>query len=384
MCRRGGAQAGLSVGKPRSSQSGATILKIIHTVHSLRPSAGGPSYSVPALAKALLVTGVRVELWTADPLPPLFPGLAVRHISAGRLTAELLAVCADERSLIIHDHGVWLPWNHSVATAARRAGVPRVVSPRGMLEPWAMQHRRWKKKLAWGLYQRRDLHTAALLHATAAQEAESLRALGLLGPIMIAPNGVELQEEAPAGHRTDLPLHTIFFLSRIHPKKGLLDLVTAWDRIRAPGWQVIVAGPDEEGHLAEVQRAVARAGLSSAFHFAGPLAGDAKMAAYRSADLFVLPSYSENFGLVVAEALSAGLPVVTTQGTPWKELVTEHCGWWVSPGPASLEEALREAMERTPGERRAMGQRGRRLIETRYAWPAIAQQMILEYQPLIR
>jgi len=359
---------------------------LLHTVQSLQLAAGGPSYSVPALARALQESGMSMEIWTPDPAPE-WPGLTIRQVPAGELGVMLEQANAAARKagqgVIVHDHGIWLPWNHAVARAAVAAGVPRVVSPRGMLEPWAMQFKRWKKRIAWALYQKHDLNTAALLHATAESERLQLTRLKLHPGVVVAPNGVDLPDEsALAAHDPTAKERTALFLSRIHPKKGLLDLVQAWAQAPLAGWRLVIAGPDEGGHIAAVQAAVASAGLGSVIHFTGPLAGPAKARAYQEADLFLLPSYSENFGLVIAEALAAGLPVVTTHGTPWAELVESGCGWWIPPGPENLTATLVQATKLTPAERQAMGRRGRNLIASRYTWPAIAGQMKEVYEKL--
>jgi glycosyltransferase involved in cell wall biosynthesis len=361
---------------------------LLHTVQSLQLAAGGPSYSVPALARALQEAGMATEIWTPDPAPPEWPGLTIRQVPAGELTVLLnqakAAACKAGQGVIVHDHGIWLPWNHAVARAAMAAGVPRVVSPRGMMEPWAMQYKRWKKRIAWALYQKRDLNTAALLHATAESERIQLTRLKLRPGVVVAPNGVDLPDEsALATHDPTAKERTALFLSRIHPKKGLLDLVQAWAKAAPAGWRLVIAGPDEGGHRAAVQAAVASAGLADVVHFPGPLAGPAKARAYQEADLFVLPSYSENFGLVIAEALAAGLPVITTHGTPWAELEETGCGWWIPPEEGALEKALRAAIQLTSKERQEMGRRGRSLIKLRYAWPTIAQKMIPDYTRLV-
>jgi glycosyltransferase involved in cell wall biosynthesis len=182
------------------------------------------------------------------------------------------------------------------------------------------------------------------------------------------------------------------FLGRIHPVKGLLDLVRAWADLRKVGgqrpavrnqlsdWRVVIAGGDENGHRREVEAAIHDHGLQDDFVFVGEVSGNRKWEIYRDADLFVLPSRTENFGMAIAEALASGLPVITTHGTPWQELGTHHCGWWVDPAPGPLASALREATSLTDAERQEMGQRGRRLVEEHYTWPAAAQKMISVYR----
>ncbi len=278
--------------------------------------------------------------------------------------------------MVVHDHGLWLASNRASAAAATRGGLPRVVSTRGMLEPWARRHHRWRKSAAWHGFQRRHLQRASVLHATADAEADALREIGLSSPIAVIPNGVALPDAtAPhsGGRRRTL------FLSRVHPKKGLPLLLDAWAEVKPEGWELVIAGPDEGGHRAELETQVTRLGLDGV-EFSGAVPDDEKWALYRSADLFVLPTYSENFGVVVAEALASGLPVLTTTGAPWAEVESHGCGWWVEPTPRPVRDALSDAVSRTDAERRAMGLRGRSLVASRYDWDAIAAQMLEVYE----
>lgn len=358
-------------------------MKIVHTVHSIRAAAGGPSYSVPSLCLALQRQDVEVELWTQDAGGSRTLDVTVRQVSRSDLASEFRRLAGTTRHFVVHDHGVWLPWNHSIARVSRDLRVPRVVSPRGMLEPWAMQFRGVKKKLAWHAYQFGDLQAASLLHATSAGEASNFQKLGLTSPIVMAPNGVEADAMPCAEHDPQRRERVLLFLSRIHPKKGLLDLVTAWSRVRPANWKIRIVGADEANHLRDVRAAVDDAGLDDVVFFTDHLSGAEKWEAYRSADVFVLPSYSENFGLVIAEALGCGLPVITTQATPWAELAEADCGWWVPTGPDALEQALRAAVLLSPAERMAMGLRGRALVRERYTWPAIARLMIDGYETVL-
>lgn len=169
------------------------------------------------------------------------------------------------------------------------------------------------------------------------------------------------------------------FLSRVHPKKGLLELVRAWAQAAPQGWRLRIAGPDEGGHWAEVARELERLGLGAAVEYLGPVVGEAKAVLYRQADLFVLPTFSENFGLVVAEALTYGVPVITTRGAPWADLETYGCGWWIDTGVAPLVAALRQALALSDAERQAMGARGRDYVQ-RYDWDRIAAETLALYR----
>jgi glycosyltransferase involved in cell wall biosynthesis len=296
--------------------------------------------------------------------------------------------CHTTQLTVLHDNGIWMPGNHTAAAVARKTGVPLIISPRGMLEPWALSHRAWKKRLAWLLYQRRDLLTASVLHATAEQEVASLRRLGLRQPIAMIPNGVEFPAPADVASAMASRLRpaaapqrerTALFLSRIHPKKGLINLIDAWACVRPEGWRLVIAGPDEGGHQAEVAERIRTSGVGEQVSLAGAVEGEAKAALFRNADLFVLPTFSENFGVVVAEALAYGLPVITTRGAPWADLETHNCGWWIDTGVEPLAQALRGAMALSDEQRHAMGVRGRGYVR-RYDWGGIAAQTSAVYR----
>jgi glycosyltransferase involved in cell wall biosynthesis len=361
---------------------------VVHTLSSIDPETGGPARSVTALCRALTHADLDVTLVTQRPRAPSLPfplPEVVRFTRRGqvrgvrdfrRAASEALAV---NPSAILHDHGIWLPTNHAVATLARRCRVPRVVSPRGMLDGWALNWHGWRKRVAWRLYQRRDLVRADLLHATSEAEAENLRRLGFRQPIAVIPNGVEaaLPASSPASPASHGP-RVALFLSRVHPKKGLLHLVAAWAALRPPGWALWIAGPDEGGHEAQVRDAVRAAFPGTdgkTVRFLGTVSDAGREQVMAQAELFVLPTLSENFGQVVAEALVAGLPVVTTKAAPWAALAEERAGWWVDVGADALAGALREACALPPAELRAMGERGRAWAEPRFAWPAVAHRM---------
>ena len=176
---------------------------------------------------------------------------------------------------------------------------------------------------------------------------------------------------------------TALFVGRIFPVKGLPMLVEAWARLRPKGWKMKIVGPDEAGHRAEVDVLVREAGLEADFEFTGPLAGRELAEAYQNADLFVLPSHTENFGLSISEALSHGLPVITTQGAPWKILEEERCGWWVPVSVDGIMNALEDGTRRSPEELSVMGARGRKVVEERFAWDGIASEMISCYNWLL-
>jgi glycosyltransferase involved in cell wall biosynthesis len=371
------------------------MLNVLSVIAGLQRNAG-PPHTVKALCEHLspLVgenvlafpqangahgDAVEVDPWLVHLCPvPVHASSLLRLSFSSGFAAALRALCRERQIQVIHNNGLWLPCNHAAASVAASLKIPLITTPRGMLAPWSLAHKGWKKRLAWGLYQKRDIQRAACLHATAEHEYRHLRALGLRQPVAVIPNGIEAPGTAPR-KSTDGP-RTILFVGRIYPVKGLLNLVAAWGKVRADGWKIVIAGPDQAGHQAEVQRAIADAGLEGFFEFPGPVHDAAKWDLYRAADLFVLPSFTENFGMVVAEALACGVPVITTHGAPWAELGERGCGWWVEIGAEPLASALREATALSDAERRGMGARGRRLVEEKYAWPGIAKQMVSVYE----
>ncbi len=365
---------------------------VVHTVGGLDPITGGPARTVPALCQAIAEQGATTHVVTravgrCPDIPGVtmtrvrsFHGQRLRMIVTPRFASSLAGVCRLGGAQIIHDHGVWLSTNHAAAKVAQQLTLPLVVSPRGMLEPWSLRYKGWKKWVAWRLYQRSDLHTASLLVATSQQEADNLRSVGLRQPIAVIPNGVDIPRLEPAVNLDTHRMREVLFLSRLHPKKGILPLLHAWDRVRPEGWRLTIVGSDEGGHRAEVERLIRALGLGNDVMIQPAAHGAAKSAWYGRADLFVLPSHSENFGVVVAEALAHGVPVITTRNTPWACVETHDCGWWVKDGVDDLAGALAEAVALDDRQRHAMGTRGRRLADRDFSWRHIAVQTLTAYR----
>ncbi|HKO11602.1 MAG TPA: glycosyltransferase [Acidobacteriaceae bacterium] len=372
---------------------GSPATRAIHTIASLDLKHGGPSRSVVALCRALTGSGIDVDLislgdGSRTSPNPISAGEARLHFASGRNSLggfvvgerafrSRVAVAAEGPAgvpTLLHDHGLWLPTNHAVASYARSRRIPRLVSPRGMMSRWALEQRRWKKMLAWMAFQSRDLRGADAIHATSEQEALDARALGMRQPIAIIPNGVDCPPGIPQRVRTGPERHALF-LSRIHPGKGLLSLVTAWSRLRPEGWSLIIAGPDDLGHRREVEKAVLREGLFGTVRFVGTISDSAKWDCLADADLLILPTFSENFGMVVAEALASALPVITTKGAPWRALEDHRCGWWIDIGVEPLVRAIREATDMTDCQRLELGTRGREYVLQALSWDSISRRM---------
>lgn len=354
-------------------------MRVLLVATSFDRSYGGPASSVPQLGAALAASGIDVGLWAPNNTARLVQGKEGTTLLGGTLDQ---ACAAFGRPDVIHDNGIWLAHNHQVAQRALRASIPRIVSTRGMLEPWALNYKRLRKRVAWTLYQRRDLERAALLHATASMEADNIARLGLRVPVATIPNGIDVAIRTRAPYADPARTRVALFLSRIHPKKGLPTLIEAWRLVRPSNWELHVAGPDESGHRADIERLVTRAGLAQTIKLIGPRDGEAKADAYRTADLFVLPSFSENFGIVIAEALAYGTPVLSTTGTPWASLLEKDCGWWVAPSLEGIAEGLRQATACGDARRHEMGLRGQALVQSEFSWNGIAQRFNEVYAKL--
>lgn len=376
---------------PASSYQG---LRSVQIISGIGRADGGPSYSVPRLNSALRQAGVEDWVYTdekpnevVDPTEHTVifkreftrtPLLNKLHIS--RALVQQLKDPNDVFELI-HSHGIWRFPNLYAAQAAWRRGIPHVVSPRGMLSKAAMRFSPISKRLFWVAGQRAALDRADCLHATSEAEYREFRNMNLAAPVAIIPNGLDLPPPSPEAQIAPaVEMRTLLFLGRIHPKKGIDDLVAAWASLADdfPNWRLRIVGPGEEKHLRALERLVADLG-SPRLEIGSPVYMDKKWRAYRDADLFVLPTYTENFGLTVGESLACGRPVVVSKGAPWEDVVRNRCGWWIDIGREPLTNALREALA-TPRETLLdMGKRGAKWIRGAFAWDTIGPEMARVY-----
>ena len=288
---------------------------------------------------------------------------------------------------VVHLHCLWQLRRY--AKAAFEANIPVVWSTHGMTAPWSMRHKWLKKKIAWRLFQKRELMKASAIHCTTQQEAAWNEKLGLRN-CFVAPLGTDLavggsgsgRAVAVGGSGRAVAVgvaangRRLLFVGRIHPVKGLENLIKAWKlAVGREGWKLRIVGPDEGGYLARLKSEVQSLSLEAGVEFAGPKFGDDLSREYENCDCLVLPSFTENFGAAAVDAMAHGKPVIASTFTPWREIADEKCGWWVSNEPEKLSAAVREMIEMTPDERSAMGERGRRLAEKRYSWRAVASEL---------
>lgn len=378
-------------------------LHIIQTIAGIAERSGGPSRVIRDLCEALGRTGARVSLVTGhdpardDALLAPDPALAtltivpkVRRfgIPWRDFSGTIAGLLRPGETTIVHDNGLWTPANIAAGAAVRRHGLPLVISPHGMLDAWAMAHHGGRKRLAWPLYQQRLLAQAAGLCATAPREATPIRARFPDKPIAVIANGVTCPDTVPDRRARDDASHrTIYYMSRIHPVKNLLAMVDAWAGLAADpafaAWTLVIAGPDEDGHRAQVADRITAHGIGTRVRLEGPVPDAEKAGSFAAADVFVLPSFTENFGIVVAEALAAGVPVIVSNGAPWASVETEGCGWFTGTDAASLAGAMAAAMRLSPAERRAMGVRGHAHVLRDFSWHRIANQTLDYYHWLL-
>lgn len=363
----------------------------------LSRSAGGPFFSVSGLAKAvnagsLAETAVigcyrNSREWPSDARQ--WDGAGVRAKACRGLFSSLdmcreatAALSQDpRRQSVVHLHGLWDAGSVATVMLMRGRNAPLVVSPRGMLEPWALKQSHVKKKVAWMAWQRHVMLRSALLHATSHEEYIHLRELGLRTPVAVIPNGLEfpvgLAEPSANSGPAGTPKRCLF-LSRLHPKKGLPMLLEAWAALKPVGWRLHIAGDGDARYVQEMKNLARSVDVDACF--TGELAGDAKWQFLASGSLFVLPTYSENFGIAVAEAMAVGLPVITTTGAPWSVLATRGMGWWVAPQPDALRQALRDALSQPDDQLAAMGARAKAYARSEFGWQAIGERMARCYR----
>lgn len=305
---------------------------------------------------------------------------------------EAVARLVDD-SDVVHIHGIWSSLLHTASSLATKRQTPHVVSPHGMLQPWALQHRRWRKLVASLLVERRFLGRANCLHALVEAEYHDIRRFGIDTPVAIIPNGIDLgafdgvnlMDQRPPLWPQLNNRQVALFLSRIHAKKGIPVLIEAWREATRNdnGWVLAIAGPDEDGHLAEVQRLARCLGVEDRVVFTGPAYGNKKKQLLQLAEFFVLPSHSEGFSMAVLEAMACRLPVIITPSCNFAAVSKEGAGLIVQPRVVELAGALRGIMECSLIQRKQMGEQARRLVERYHTWDRVVEPMNDVYQWLI-
>ena len=368
-------------------------MRVIHTVPAIAEEASGPSYSVVRLCESLIESGQEISLAALDwaplnhqhPFLKTFPlGLGPRRLGVSPgMHRWLVDQCQLGKTQILHNHGMWQLNALYPAWAVKGTGVKLIYSPRGAFSAWAMNHGSAMKQIFWPLLQRPAVQRADLLHATAEHEYDDIRRLGFAQPVAIIPNGVDLHS---LPHKQINGDRTLLFLGRIHVVKGLELLLPAWGQVQEQfkDWRLVIVGSDDgyhgsSGYLEHLKAMASQLGLVR-MEFVGPRYGLDKLQLMRNADLYVLPSFSENFAITVAESLSMETPVIATKGTPWNGLEPEGAGWCIDASIEALTASLQNAMERSPDELAGMGKKGRAWMEKDFSWSGIGWRMAETYR----
>lgn len=360
--------------------------------------AGGLYYSVSSLCKAAYKQNTSISVFGSvnasshevlsiwDPVP-VFPYQSYGPL---RSSLKLRQLLRRQEPDLIHQHGIWLDDQWAALQWQKETKTPIVISPRGMLDPWAVRNSAWKKKLVGWLFANESLKKANCLHALCESEAESIRAYGLKNPIALIPNGIDLPDFDRSKFKAQRPTgkRTLLFLGRIHPKKGLSELITAWAGIQGQkpkghsDWELTIAGWDDGGHLEGMKKQAAESGLtnSSSIRFAGPKFGTEKDDLLREADAFILPSFSEGLPMSVLEAWSYTLPVVMTDHCNLPVGFSSKAAIRIEPSSASIGQGLEQLFAMTSEQLTTMGGNGRNLVEDEFQWDKIAQKMISVYE----
>ena len=386
-------------------------MRILHVIASLAPRYGGPPKACLEYCRELVRQGCDVAIYTTNVDGPVnldvptdapvfrdgvetrfFPVQTPREFKVSLPLAAALRREIPRRDLV-HIHSLYLFPSAIAAHYCRQFGVPYIIRPHGMLDPYIFHRHRWRKAVCETLFEWRHLNGARAIHYTTKEEERLASTPRVRTPGVVVPIGLD-----PAEYAVDVPADELFvrwpelagrrlvlFLGRINFKKGLDLLVDAFDRLakRDPDVHLVIAGPEDPDYAAQVRNWVRERGLTERITFTGMLMGRDKLAAFHAAELFVLPSYSENFAIATAEALACGVPVVISDRVNLYPDVAEAKAGIVVPCDAGAVERAIAALLEDRDLARSMGARGRALIEERFAWPLVGRQLLAVYERII-
>jgi len=341
-------------------------MKVIHFIDTIDKTAGGTTEYMRLLGNAMKPNLDLVVATGISDSPIALVGIKIQFFDCNvlrwfSLLHEFRIFLKQEKPIIVHINGIWSPQNWGFQKVAQELGIKVVISPHGMLEPWILARNPWKKRIGLLLYQNKAIKSAEHIHVTAPMEKESVRNLGYTNDLTIIPNGIDLSDVRK--RKEFYGSKKVIFLSRIHPKKGIEILLDAWRETNTQGWSLEIAGNGDPKYIENLTKSAKD--LDNVC-FVGAKYNEAKWDFLRSADVMVLPTHSENFGIVVAEALAVGLPVITTKGTPWEDLNNHNCGWWINLSVSTLSQTLSNVFCKDLHELEQLGENGRNLIQEKY------------------
>lgn len=281
---------------------------------------------------------------------------------------------------LMHIFSIWNPYASFVFLICFLRSIPVVISPLGMLQPWALSWKKHKKLFALFTYQRFILNRANALHVTSEIELDAVRSFNFSSSTFLIPHGIDIPLTLKR-NRGDI--RNALFISRLHPGKGLEDLLFSWKEVAPVGWNLNIAGAGDKSYIRKIQALVDVYGIGNQVRFLGYVSGKEKVDLFQSSELVIAPSYGENFGFVVPEALSFGVPVITSNMTPWAWVSAKRCGWCIDMAPGSLAMSLREATLTSRDELDKMGMRGRKYLGSTYEWPQVGLKHLKMYKEIL-
>ena len=368
-------------------------MKILHTISGLNISSGGPTSCTYNLIKGLRDEGIEADILT------LMPRDDSDKIIAG--DSFIKALPNDARTPLVyssnfrrylsshigydlyHANGLWTCPTHFTAEIAKKQNKPCVIAPHGMLYPQALQVSAWKKKIVSTVFQRKDLETASCLQATCMAELEHIRAFGLNNPVAVIPNGLVIDDSLEI-RKTSNSVRRFAFVGRLNRIKNVDLLLSAWSKLgdKTRNCELLIIGDGDTAYKKELEE-FATANKLNNVRFLGFIMGKDLQKLVHSIDFQLLPSKSENFGMVVPEALIQGVPVIASKGTPWSDLETFDCGWWVDNDIDTLISTLLIAINLSEQDRLGMGERGRTLVLRHYSIKSVSLRMKQLYEWLV-
>lgn len=367
-------------------------MRIIHIISSLK-EVSGPTHSLTNLCKEQIKRNQDVTLVAGDfknaSNPPSFSktfplGLGPKKLGRSpSLFRWLKSQCLKDEKIILHNHSMWHILALYGSWVKESSNLKLIQSTRNALADYSLKSGSMFKPLYWKMLQQKSLKKVDCFHATSKAEYNDIRALGFRQPVAIIPNTVDVIEEFKP--KKNVPnSRTLSYLGRIHPQKGLETLLHAWAEISKThqNWSLNLVGTGDKKYLSFLEKTVKDLSLER-IKFLDPVTGSAKWQTYYDSDLFVLPSPSENFGMVVAEALACGTPVLTTDRTPWKDLPVKGAGWCVNFGVEGLLIGLNEAMNKSSDELTQMGILGKKWIKEDFSANKVGHEMAEVYSWLL-
>lgn len=368
-------------------------MKILHTISGLNISSGGPTSCTYNLIKGLRDEGIEADILTLmprDDSDKIIADDSFIKVLPNDARTPLVYSSNFRRYLsshigydLYHANGLWTCPTHFTAEIAKKQNKPCVIAPHGMLYPQALQVSAWKKKIVSTVFQRKDLETASCLQATCMAELEHIRAFGLNNPVAVIPNGLVIDDSLEI-RKTSNSVRRFAFVGRLNRIKNVDLLLSAWSKLgdKTRNCELLIIGDGDTAYKKELEE-FATANKLNNVRFLGFIMGKDLQKLVHSIDFQILPSKSENFGMVVPEALIQGVPVIASKGTPWSDLETFDCGWWVDNDIDTLISTLLIAINLSEQDRLGMGERGRTLVLRHYSIKSVSLRMKQLYEWLV-